>query len=172
MSEEKELGEIDERKLSRKIDLHILPGLTLLLLLAFLDQGNSELPPCFISPPSAHLFSRKCPHRGPTPGHTHECAFFSMSTPCQHVPHHSLNKLEASSLRRCRPAPLRVSCLRSHAISSSSSRLHDSGFQRSLFCGESPVPSQASLKVSVGSSPPASFWVWQKAGLSLESCSI
>ena len=31
---------IDEKKLLRKLDWHIVPGLTLLLLLSFLDRGN------------------------------------------------------------------------------------------------------------------------------------
>ena len=36
------VGVIDERKLLRKIDLHLLPGLALLLLLSALDQSNGE----------------------------------------------------------------------------------------------------------------------------------
>lgn len=31
---------IDEKKLLRKLDWHIVPGLTLLLLISFLDRGN------------------------------------------------------------------------------------------------------------------------------------
>lgn len=57
MSEEKESIEIDKRRLLRKIDLHLLPALSLLLLLSFLDQGNSELLPCFTALPSTHLVS-------------------------------------------------------------------------------------------------------------------
>ena len=34
--------EIDERKLLRKIDLHLLPMLTLLFLLSFLDRSNGN----------------------------------------------------------------------------------------------------------------------------------
>lgn len=34
---------IDEKKLLRKLDWHIVPGLTLLLLLSFLDRGNGNL---------------------------------------------------------------------------------------------------------------------------------
>ena len=34
--------EIDEKKLMRKIDWHLLPALTLLFLLSFLDRSNSN----------------------------------------------------------------------------------------------------------------------------------
>ena len=33
---------IDEKKLMRKLDWHLVPGLTLLLLLSFLDRGNGN----------------------------------------------------------------------------------------------------------------------------------
>ena len=33
---------IDEKKLLRKLDWHIVPGLTFLLLLSFLDRGNGN----------------------------------------------------------------------------------------------------------------------------------
>ena len=33
---------IDEKKLLRKLDLHLLPGLTLLYLLSFLDRSNGD----------------------------------------------------------------------------------------------------------------------------------
>lgn len=33
---------IDEKKLLRKLDWHLVPGLTLLLLLSFLDRGNGN----------------------------------------------------------------------------------------------------------------------------------
>lgn len=51
------VGTIDEKKLLRKIDLHILPGLVILLLLCALDQSNGELLTCFMAPLSTHLFS-------------------------------------------------------------------------------------------------------------------
>ena len=51
------VGVINERKLLRKIDLRILPGLGVLLLLSFLDQGNGILFPSFPSLASAHFFS-------------------------------------------------------------------------------------------------------------------
>ena len=35
-------GVIDEKKLLRKLDWHLVPGLTLLLLLSFLDRGNGN----------------------------------------------------------------------------------------------------------------------------------
>jgi hypothetical protein len=34
---------IDERKLLRKLDWHLIPGLTLLFLLSFLDRTNGDL---------------------------------------------------------------------------------------------------------------------------------
>jgi hypothetical protein len=33
---------IDEKKLLRKLDWHLVPGLTLLLLISFLDRGNGD----------------------------------------------------------------------------------------------------------------------------------
>ena len=61
MSEEKERVEIDERKLLRKIDMHLLPVLPLLLLLSFLDQSNSELLSCLTLLPPTHLFQSAMP---------------------------------------------------------------------------------------------------------------
>ena len=43
---------IDEKKLLRKLDLHLLPGVTLLYLLSFLDRSNGDPPP---SSPRLHL---------------------------------------------------------------------------------------------------------------------
>ena len=43
---------IDEKKLLRKLDLHLLPGVTLLYLLSFLDRSNGGPPP---SSPRLHL---------------------------------------------------------------------------------------------------------------------
>ena len=40
---EQSVDVINERKLLRKIDLRILPGLAVLLLLSFLDQGNGKI---------------------------------------------------------------------------------------------------------------------------------
>ena len=34
---------IDEKKLLRKLDLNLIPGVTLLFLLSFLDRSNGEL---------------------------------------------------------------------------------------------------------------------------------
>jgi len=52
---------IDEKKLLRKIDWHIVPGLTLLFLLSYLDRSNGNLS---LSSPSLALsspaFSWKC----------------------------------------------------------------------------------------------------------------
>ena len=50
------VGGIDERKLLRKIDLYLLPGLALLLVLSALDQSNGEFSPRFFALPSTHLF--------------------------------------------------------------------------------------------------------------------
>jgi hypothetical protein len=54
---------IDEKKLLRKLDWHLIPGLTLLLLLSFLDRGNGNL---LCSSPSPYIwlkfFSWKCPY--------------------------------------------------------------------------------------------------------------
>ena len=68
---------INEKKLLRKIDRHLIPGLTVLFLLSFLDRsnGNSSLSlPCLSlnSPP----FSRKCSYRGSCRRHTYECVSF------------------------------------------------------------------------------------------------
>ena len=37
-----ELQAVDETKLLRKLDVHLLPALTLLYLLSFLDRSNGE----------------------------------------------------------------------------------------------------------------------------------
>ena len=64
---------IDEKKLLRKLDWHLVPGLAVLFLLSFLDRSNSDpspsLPYLALSSPS---FSRKCSHRGSRRRHTHE----------------------------------------------------------------------------------------------------
>jgi MFS family permease len=65
---------IDEKKLLRKIDWHLIPGLTVLFLLSFLDRSNGS--PSFSVPSPAFLsllFSRECSHRGSRRRHTHEC---------------------------------------------------------------------------------------------------
>ena len=52
---------IDEKKLLRKLDWHLVPGLTVLFLLSFLDRSNGS--PSFASPSPAFLslpFSWKC----------------------------------------------------------------------------------------------------------------
>ena len=46
---------IDERKLLRKLDLILLPGVSILLLLSFLDRSNGNLSPFFLSLSSAHF---------------------------------------------------------------------------------------------------------------------
>ena len=43
---------IDEKKLSRKLDLHLLPGVSHLFLLSFLDRSNG--PFSFLSSPSSY----------------------------------------------------------------------------------------------------------------------
>lgn len=55
--------EIDEKKLMRKIDLHLLPPLTLLFLLSFLDRSNGN-PLSFIPllASRSSSFSWKCSH--------------------------------------------------------------------------------------------------------------
>ena len=51
----------NERKLMRKIDLRLLPGLTLLFLLSWLDQGNGKLSSFSPLPTfSSFSLSRKC----------------------------------------------------------------------------------------------------------------
>ena len=82
------VGIIDERKLLRKIDLYLLPGLALLLILSSLDQSNGEILPWFFTSPSTHpfFFSRKCSYRRSDRRHTHEYVL-SVSTPCQRIPH-------------------------------------------------------------------------------------
>jgi len=67
---------IDEKKLLRKLDWHLVPGVTVLFLLSFLDRSNGI--PTFSFPSSAFLslpFSWKCSHRGSRRRHTHECVF-------------------------------------------------------------------------------------------------
>ena len=52
---------VDEKKLLRKLDWHLVPGLTVLFLLSFLDRSNGS--PSFASPLPAFLslpFSWKC----------------------------------------------------------------------------------------------------------------
>ena len=48
---------IDEKKLLRKLDWHLVPGLTLLFLLSFLDRSNGILLSRSSCLPSAHLLS-------------------------------------------------------------------------------------------------------------------
>jgi hypothetical protein len=48
---------IDEKKLLRKLDWHLVPGLTLLFLLSFLDRSNGNTPSRSVYFPSAHLLS-------------------------------------------------------------------------------------------------------------------
>jgi len=48
---------VDERKLLRKLDLNLLPGVILLFLLSFLDRSNGNLSPSFLRSPSSHCFS-------------------------------------------------------------------------------------------------------------------
>ena len=89
-AKEEGVGAIDERKLLRKIDLHLLPGLALLLLLSFLDQGNSGLSYSFPLLTFDSLSSSwKCSHRRPGHRHTHECVLSLVFTPPQHTPHHN-----------------------------------------------------------------------------------
>jgi MFS family permease len=67
-------GGIDEKKLLRKIDWHLVPGLAVLFLLSYLDRTNGS--PSFSFPSLGFLsspFSRKCSHRGSRRRHTHEC---------------------------------------------------------------------------------------------------
>jgi len=45
---------IDEKKLLRKLDWHLIPGLTLLFLLSFLDRSNGNPLP-FLCSSSAHF---------------------------------------------------------------------------------------------------------------------
>ena len=79
---------IDEKKLLRKLDLHLLPGLTILFLLSFLDRSNGDYPfSPFPSPASrSSFFSRKCSHRRSGYGPTHE--YVTPAVYAQHVPHH------------------------------------------------------------------------------------
>ena len=67
---------IDERKLLRKIDWYLVPGLTFLFLLSYLDRsnGNPPLSSTFLAF-SSSFFSWKCAYRGSRRRHTHECAF-------------------------------------------------------------------------------------------------
>ena len=47
-----DVSQLDERKLVRKIDLHLIPWLSLLYLLSFLDRtsiGNAKVFPYYIS---------------------------------------------------------------------------------------------------------------------------
>ena len=55
--------EIDEKKLLRKIDLHLLPPLTLLFLLSFLDRNNGDLPLSPLLTSRSSSLSRKRSHR-------------------------------------------------------------------------------------------------------------
>ena len=48
---------IDEKKLLRKLDWHLVPGLTLLFLLSLLDRSNGNLSPSYLSLPLAHPLS-------------------------------------------------------------------------------------------------------------------
>lgn len=48
---------IDEKQLLRKLDWHLVPGLTLLLLLSFLDRGNGNPFPPYVDFAFAHLSS-------------------------------------------------------------------------------------------------------------------
>ena len=57
-STEESGGEIDEKRLLRKLDWHLLPMVTVLFLLSFLDRSNGNtlaLP--FLSLPPTHLLS-------------------------------------------------------------------------------------------------------------------
>lgn len=66
---------IDEKRLLRKLDWHLIPGPALLLLLSFMDRGNGST---FrhLSHFAFHqfFFSWKCSHRGPRCRFTHEYA--------------------------------------------------------------------------------------------------
>ena len=166
-------GVINEKKLLRKIDLHILPGLAVLLLLSALDQSNGELLPCFMALPSTHLFSVGNARIEGLIADTHMSA---CSPRCPRCVSASLimiqNKLETSSSGRWPPSTLAISYSSFLVTSSSSSRLRGSGFRLSLLRGVSPAPSRVSPKILLDSSLPAYFWVWQKAGTFLESRSI
>lgn len=48
---------INEKKLMRKLDWHLVPGLTLLLLLSFLDRGNGNRPSFYLDFNFSHLSS-------------------------------------------------------------------------------------------------------------------
>ena len=77
MSEEKERVKIDEtsptptteegcdvvneKKLLRKLDLNLLPGVTFLFLLSFMDRSNSNLSPSFLRSPSLIVFQLEMP---------------------------------------------------------------------------------------------------------------
>jgi len=66
---------IDEKKLLRKLDWHLVPGLTVLFLLSFLDRSNGSpsLSLSLVFPLSHLFFSWKCSYRGSRRRHTHEC---------------------------------------------------------------------------------------------------
>ena len=83
---------IDERKLLRKLDLHLLPGLTLLFLLSFLDRSNGNNPFSPVPTPASRSSSssRKCSHRGSGHGSAHE--YVSPAVHSQHGPYHHLNQ--------------------------------------------------------------------------------
>ena len=51
---------IDEKKLLRKLDWHLVPGLTFLFLLSFLDRSNSNSLSVPLLVFSSLSFSRKC----------------------------------------------------------------------------------------------------------------
>ena len=77
-------GEIDEKKLLRKIDLHLLPPLSLLFLLSFLDRNNGNSLSLFLTS-SSFSFSRKRSHRRSGHRSTHE--YVSSHRPGQNVPY-------------------------------------------------------------------------------------
>lgn len=56
-TDESGLDAIDEKKLLRKLDWHLVPGLTLLFLLSFLDRSNGNSFLCSPHLPFAHLLS-------------------------------------------------------------------------------------------------------------------
>jgi len=48
---------VNEKKLLRKLDLNLLPGVTFLFLLSFMDRSNSNLSPSFLRSPFPHYLS-------------------------------------------------------------------------------------------------------------------
>ena len=91
---------IDERKLLRKIDWHLIPALTALFLLSFLDRSNGK--PFFLHflvlPFRSLSFSWKCSYRGSSRRYTYEYVYPrcpqlarllpSLGTSRKPVPHH------------------------------------------------------------------------------------